>query len=235
MIESLLPAGVHCAEAFGDPADAALLPEEESLVAHAVPHRRRECATVRHLARQALAELGCPPVPLLRGKHGAPLWPDGVVGSMTHCHGYRAAVVAERGRVASVGIDAEPHAPLPDGVLDVVSLAADRDHLAALRHQEPLINWDCLLFSAKEAVYKTWYPLTGAWLDFSDAQLTFHPAGRSFHAQVLATGVAEAREAGVAETDVPLEFTGRWAVRKGLAVTAIVATAMAVTTSRSQA
>ncbi|MER5217498.1 4'-phosphopantetheinyl transferase superfamily protein [Streptomyces sp. NPDC002838] len=231
MIEDLLPADVRWAEAFGDPAEAALLPEEEVLVAHAVPNRRRECTTVRHLARQALADLGRSPVPLLRGEQGAPLWPDDVVGSMTHCQGYRAAAVAERNRMASVGIDAEPHDPLPEGVLDIVSLPSERDHLAALRQQDPSVHWDCLLFSAKEAVYKTWYPLTGAWLDFSDARLTLRREDRSFHAQVFATGLSEARAAGVAEAQIPREFSGRWAVRKGLVITTIAAAAATVTRS----
>jgi 4'-phosphopantetheinyl transferase EntD len=57
---------------------------------------------------------------LLPGRSGAPRWPDGVVGSMTHCNGYRATVVAHSGRVRSLGIDAELHAPLPP-VLRVIA------------------------------------------------------------------------------------------------------------------
>ncbi|AOR31530.1 hypothetical protein BFF78_11175 [Streptomyces fodineus] len=210
-------------KAFGDPADAALLPEEEVLVENAVPRRRRECTTVRHLARRALGELGHAPVPLLRGDRGAPLWPKGVVGSMTHCDGYRAAAVADRTRLSAVGIDAEPHAPLYDDLLDLVSLPPERDHLAELERQDPRINWDCLLFSAMEAVFKAWFPLTGAWLEFEDARLTFRPRDRAFSAVVLAAGQAAAREAGIGDAEVPRGFTGRWTVEKGIVVTAIAA------------
>lgn len=47
MIEQILPAGVAFAEAFADPPDVALFPEEETLIVGAVDKRRREFATAR--------------------------------------------------------------------------------------------------------------------------------------------------------------------------------------------
>ncbi|WP_423832395.1 hypothetical protein [Streptomyces manipurensis] len=70
--------------------------------------RRAQFATARACARRALAGLGREPVALLPGPGGAPQWPSGVVGSITHCEGYRAAVAAPAGVVAALGIDAEP-------------------------------------------------------------------------------------------------------------------------------
>ncbi|PZS40918.1 MAG: 4'-phosphopantetheinyl transferase, partial [Pseudonocardiales bacterium] len=94
MIEKILPDGVASVEAFRDPPDAVLYPGEAELITRAVDKRRREFRTVRHCARQALRQLGLPPAPVLRGERGEPKWPAGVVGSMTHCAGYRAAAVA---------------------------------------------------------------------------------------------------------------------------------------------
>src|SRR5262245_28830029 len=94
MIDELVPGAVTAVEAFVDPPDATLFPEEEAVVRAAVDKRRREFTTARVCARAALAKLGYPPIPILPGKRGAPTWPDGVVGSMTHCAGYRAAAVA---------------------------------------------------------------------------------------------------------------------------------------------
>ena len=91
------------------------LPEEEPLIARSVAKRRNEFVTVRYCARQALGDLGLPPVPILKGDKGEPCWPDGVVGSLTHCEGFRGAVVGRRAEVRSVGIDAEPHDVLPHG------------------------------------------------------------------------------------------------------------------------
>ena len=89
------------------------MPEEEPLIARSVAKRRNEFITVRHCARLALGELGFPPVPILKGDKGEPCWPDGVVGSLTHCAGYRGAVVGRGAAVRSVGVDAEPHDVLP--------------------------------------------------------------------------------------------------------------------------
>ena len=99
MISEILPAGVECAEAFGDPPEAALFPAEEALLARAVQKRRREFATGRHCARSALGALGVGPAPILPGQAGAPQWPSGIVGSITHCAGYRAAAVARASEV----------------------------------------------------------------------------------------------------------------------------------------
>src|SRR2546423_6154826 len=150
VIGEILPDWVAVAESFGDLPDAPLLGPEASAVASAVPSRQREFATGRAVARQALAALGVAPVPLARGPGGEPGWPAGVVGSITHCAGYRGAAVAPATRAASVGIDAEPDAPLPDGVLDLVSLPAER---AALSTWSGLSS-DRLLLFAQESVCK---------------------------------------------------------------------------------
>ena len=94
MIAEILPSSVVSVEAFADSLDATLYPEEEAVVARAVAKRRREFTTVRACARTALARLGRPPAPIIPGPRGAPGWPPGIVGSMTHCDGYRACALA---------------------------------------------------------------------------------------------------------------------------------------------
>jgi 4'-phosphopantetheinyl transferase EntD len=224
VIEELLPPGVVVVEALSDPPDAVLFPEEERLLAQAVEKRRLEFTTVRHCARVAFARLGIPAAPILPGEMGAPQWPDGVVGSMTHCAGYRAAVVALSTDLVTVGVDAEPHEALPPEVLGTISLPEERARLAQLAAARPEIHWDRLLFSAKEAVYKSWFPLTRRWLDFEEASVVFDPgpdpaAGRpgSFYARLLVPGPVVA---GVSLSG----FAGRWMVRDGLLFTAIALT-----------
>jgi 4'-phosphopantetheinyl transferase EntD len=204
------------AEVYDDPPDLAPLPEEEPLIAKSVAKRRNEFVTVRYCARQALGELGVGPVPILKGDKGEPCWPDGVVGSLTHCKGYRGAVVGRQADVRSVGIDAEPHGVLPDGVLDAVSLPIER---ADLKDMPAGLHWDRILFCAKEATYKAWFPLTHRWLGFEDAHIVFEvdDGGTSggFVSRILIDPAAE--------HGPPLEtLTGRWLVRDGIALTAIV-------------
>ncbi|MET7381446.1 4'-phosphopantetheinyl transferase superfamily protein [Streptomyces sp. NPDC005526] len=221
MIEELLPDSVVTVEAYGDDETdrAPLHPEELAVVVKAVDKRRREFAAVRACARRAMEKLGVPPQPVLPGDRGAPRWPEGLTGSMTHCDGYRAAALVRAVDLASLGVDAEPHAPLPDGVLSAVALPAERDRLSLLAAREPAVHWDRLLFSAKESVYKAWFPLTGKWLDFTEADIEVHadpgtpPLGR-FRAELLVPGPLVGGR--------PLtHFEGRWTVRRGLVATAV--------------
>lgn len=209
MIERILPPAVRSAYALDDPPGATLYPEEAALVANAVPKRRDEFTTVRHCARTALASLDIAPVPILRGDRGAPTWPKGIVGSLTHCAGYRAAAVARDSDVTGIGIDAEVHGPLPAGVLDLVSLPAERDQLTALATSFPETFWERLLFSAKESVYKVWFPRTGEWLGFEEAELTFDPRAGTFTASLLRPGPFSS-------------LKGRFLVVDGIVLTAIV-------------
>ncbi|GIF15017.1 4'-phosphopantetheinyl transferase family protein [Actinoplanes teichomyceticus] len=215
MLAGLLPPAVVAVEAFDDIDGEPPFPGEEGLVARAVEVRRREFVTARRCARQALAGLGHPPAPILAGPRREPLWPAGVVGSITHCRGFRAAAVARRADLAALGIDAEPHGPLPEGVAEQVTLPGEREHLARLAATHPAVHWDRLLFSAKESVYKAWFPLTGRWLGFEEARLTFDPAAAAFHARILIDGRR-------ADGGAPLtELTGRFLVERGLALTAL--------------
>ncbi|MFJ8228413.1 4'-phosphopantetheinyl transferase [Streptomyces sp. NPDC094448] len=215
MIERILPDCVVVHEALTDPPDAVLLPEEEAFVRGAVPKRRDEFRTGRHCARRALAELGFAERPLLRGAKGAPLWPEAVAGSITHCDGYRAAAVALTEDVVSLGIDAEPNQPLPAGVLEAVALPEEQVRIEELLRGRPDVRWDRLLFSAKECIYKTWYPITGRPLGFEEATVDFDPVAGGFTARLADRSVR-----GV--PGAPREFGGRWTAGAGLVLAAIV-------------
>jgi 4'-phosphopantetheinyl transferase EntD len=215
VIEKILPPAVAAAEAFDDRPGVALFPAEEALLARAVDKRRLEFATGRDCARRALAALGVGAAPILQGERGAPRWPPGIVGSITHCDGYRAAAVARATDVLTVGLDAEPAQVLPDGVLEYVSLPAERARLRELTAAAPAFCWDRLLFSAKEATYKAWFPLAGRWLGFQDADITIDETDGNFEARLLGPALAASGS--------PLAgFAGRWLACDGLILTAIV-------------
>jgi 4'-phosphopantetheinyl transferase EntD len=213
-LAELLPPEVIVEESRTDQPESTLLPEERLFVANATESRRREFATVRDCARRALQRLGYAPVPILRTEHGAPKWPAGIVGSLTHCNGYRAAAVAAARQVVSLGIDAEPHEPLAPEVLEAITTTTERDWLRTMLPTEPPIHWDRLIFSAKESVYKTWFPLTVRWLDFSEVVIRPDPTTGTFTARVIATGLS-------ADGKRLDHFPGRWLIKDGILATAI--------------
>jgi 4'-phosphopantetheinyl transferase EntD len=206
VIENVLPSNVVTIETRERVLAIELFPAEARCLGDAVESRRSEFTTGRACARRALERLGMRPVGIGAGRRGEPLWPAGVVGSITHCRGYCACAVARSGEIASVGIDAEPHAPLPEGVLDAVSSPLERVWLP----REPGdACMDRLLFSAKEAVYKAWYPLTRRSLGFEDVAVAIDPRAGSFSARLLVDGPVR-------------QVDGRWRVEDGIVVTAAV-------------
>ena len=215
MLERLLPADAVAVEAYADDPAEPVFPGEQDLVATAGEGRRREFVTARRCARQALGRLGMPPVAIRTGAHREPLWPAGVVGALTHCRGYRAAAVARSADLVAVGIDAEPDEPLPDGVLRLLLGPGDDRVLAGLAAAGLPGHADRLLFSAKEAVYKAWFPLTGRWLGFPDASLRVDPAAGAFTAAIHVDGTR-------ADGGPALRLVhGRFAYAEGLVVTAV--------------
>jgi 4'-phosphopantetheinyl transferase EntD len=206
LIAQLLPEVVVCVEARDD-ADVDLFPEEATVVARAVPKRRREFTTGRACARLALGRLGLPESAVGSGAHGEPLWPRGVVGSLTHCTGFTACAVARSDALTALGIDAEPDAPLPEGVREDVLHGREREEVASGAWRD-VVHLDRLVFSAKEAVYKAWFPLAGRRLGFEDVELDVRLDG-GFSAAVLVPGPAA-------------EFRGRWVAANGLVCTAVV-------------
>jgi 4'-phosphopantetheinyl transferase EntD len=217
MIEQLMPPGVVTVETFDDVPGEPVFPGEEDLVADAVESRRREFVTARRCAREALAQLGYTPAPIRAGPRREPLWPAGVVGSITHTVGFRAAAVAPDNVIASVGIDVEHNGPLDNDVEELITVAGEREMLSGLATAVPRIHWGLLLLSAKESIYKAWYPLTGRWLDFKDARLTIDQRG-TFVARLLIHGDRLDGKPPITE------LSGRFSVARGLVATAVTMT-----------
>lgn len=214
VIEDVLPPKVASVDTFEDQPGDDIFPAEAAVISRAVDKRRREFTTVRTCARRALVTLGLEPQPILPDGDGAPSWPPGVVGSMTHCDGYRAAAVAWSREIACIGIDAEPHGPLPGGVLGVVANSREQEELAELADRDPSVCWDRLLFSAKESLYKAWFPLARTWLGFEDVHVIIDPDAGTFVGRLLITGP-------IVDGNPLDEIPGRWTARNGLVLTSV--------------
>lgn len=180
-IASVLPPGLVASVAFGDVEPDRLFPEEVALIGSAVEARKLEFARGRSCARRAIAQFDVVPQPILADAKRAPLWPSGLTGSISHCHGYCCAVVGRSAEWAGIGVDVELLRVLEDGVQQLILTPTERGQLQGL---DPSTPWACVVFAIKEAIYKLWSPVTGSWLGFEDAVVTLDPGRARFEAEL---------------------------------------------------
>jgi 4'-phosphopantetheinyl transferase EntD len=147
--------------------------------------RLREFRLGRACVREGLARLGVSDFPFLNGEDRAPIWPPGIVGSLTHCRELCAAAMARRGAIQSLGLDAESLRDLEPAIVERITSPKERAHLASLPACQHPGGWALLVFSAKEAFYKCYYPLASTFLGFRDAEVELDAEGRRFTARLL--------------------------------------------------
>ncbi len=149
---------------------------EEALIDGAIEKRQREFRAGRHAAHAALAKLQAPDLPLLRGERREPIWPSGYLGSITHCRDLCVAVCAREDRLAGLGIDVEPLEPLPKGVDRYINTEEE----ARFVTENPGLHPERLIFSAKESLYKCYYPLVKRFFGFQSVTLDFDLARQRY-------------------------------------------------------
>jgi 4'-phosphopantetheinyl transferase EntD len=184
VIETLFPADVIAVEATAEMAEEPLHSEEAASTGRMSSDRLREFALGRACARAALGRLGAPLGPVLRGDDRAPVWPPGVVGSLSHCEGFCGVVVARQGAILGLGLDVERDAPLSTRAAERICTPAERDHLAGLPGRS-VEAWAKLVFSAKESFYKCYYPLARKRLGFRDAAVRIDPEAQRFAVELV--------------------------------------------------
>lgn len=179
---ALLDPRIAIAEAplSGEPAE--VMAEEAPGIANAAPRRRLEFAVGRACARAAMSALGHARAPLPRDQDRLPLWPDDLVGSITHTDTWAAAAVARReDGFASVGIDLEPASELEVGLWSSICRPEEQARLASIRGMTPGLAAH-LAFCMKEAAFKCQFPLSRAMLEFADLEIDVDAAAGTFTA-----------------------------------------------------
>jgi 4'-phosphopantetheinyl transferase EntD len=154
-----------------------LYPEELSIIAdRAAPSRRNDFTRGRIAARRALEHLEVVDAPVLRGAHREPLWPEGIVGSITHAAGHALAAVGRHSEWGGIGLDLEHSDRYFD---DLTAHVAFDDELTSIESLEgdPRIRATLETFSAKEAVYKALFPIVGEFFGFQAARIHRRPGG----------------------------------------------------------
>ena len=168
-----------------------LYPVEAEKVRNAIDRRCREFASGRGYARLALERLGIAPCPIPVGVHRQPIWPDGVVGSITHCADYCAAAVGWQKDFASVGIDVEVYGALDPSLAEMIATSRELSFIVD-RSASDVSAVLSAVFSIKESVFKCLFPLTGVFLDFHDIEVEFEDDG-TFCAHVITSKFFDTR------------------------------------------
>ena len=180
-----------------------LFADEEQSVANSVAKRRLEFAWGRYCARMAMAELGHPPCGIPSGPDRAPVWPLGLVGSITHSTDFCAAVVARSDCFRTVGIDAEPIDAIPAELVEEI-LRPDEASEFNSKARPDGADWPTLYFCLKEAAYKAIYPTHRRIIGFQDMRVRLDLDARRFLAELP----------GLSARGIPI-FQGRYLVRHG--------------------
>ena len=177
------------------PIAANVLPAvERALVSRAVPKRQREFATGRVLARSLLHDLGVEVHAIGQSQDRTAIWPEGIVGSISHCDDLCVAAVGRKSDgIRSVGIDVESADPLPRELWEEVA----RDTEAANQVGNVVSHGIAMrrLFSAKEAFYKCVFPVIKQNLEFHDVEVNFSRRYERFSAMVMTSTIDCIRDA----------------------------------------
>jgi len=155
-----------------------LTPQEKKQIGDVCGARYAEFAAGRSQARQLISALTGTVESVLSGSNREPVWPDAVIGSITHCSEYCAVAVAVRSRLKGLGIDVEPYEDLDQEVAEMV---VTRQENAQIAKRDAQVASSAamgrkahkLVFSIKEAVYKCCFPLVRSFIEFHQCQIEF--------------------------------------------------------------
>jgi 4'-phosphopantetheinyl transferase EntD len=214
-LSGLFPPGTLAADLRGVAETSVLYPEEAAYVQASAPIRAQEFAAGRLCARRLLHEFGIDNFPIRVGDNRQPVWPDSLVGSITHTAGFCAAVAARKRDLRALGIDAELDGSVKPELQHRICTPDETAWLGSLPEAERT-SAATLIFSAKEAFYKCQYSITQERLGFSAAVIEVPAWG-------LAQGsfVIHANQPLALQRTAPQPLQGRYLFREQIVVAGI--------------
>ena len=142
----------------GAPIDAyPILPEEESFISKAVQRRQNEFSTGRWISRQGLHFFGFEDYPVKIGLLREPVWPESILGSISHDGEVCAVVLAQKDLhgICGIGVDLVKISSRLKNMSDLTSIFMTRQsELEAMNSINISMDPAVLLFSIKESVIK---------------------------------------------------------------------------------
>lgn len=147
-------------------------------VARANHKRQREFVCGRHHAHRLLDTLGFADSIIGRDDRGCPLWPAGIVGSISHTSDFCIAMLARAEQFQSVGVDLEESGRLKPSLWPRLFSQAEIADLGSIADPLEQIRRAAIMFSAKEAFYKCDYPVNQRSYDFMDLRVSIDQQSR---------------------------------------------------------
>lgn len=150
----------------------------------------------RAAARAALANLNMGIHPVLVGEHNEPLWPPGVVGSITHTEDIAVAVAAYEEKTAGIGIDLERvTSKINLRISEKICTESEKAWISNYKNNRHLRL--VMMFSAKESVYKAFFSTFMPDINFLDIELKWNET-KGIFCGYLKKGVSHLFPAGFA-------------------------------------
>lgn len=155
-------------EAFSE--ERILLPPWIARSAH---NRQAEFFFGRYAARRAIRAVGGPVADVLIGAAREPLWPAGLIGSITHTPDFAAASVLHSADCNGLGIDIE-RAAGEEELVALCSLVVSNEEMALVDSLVSRFSRSHLLTlvcSAKESLFKAVFAVVRRFFDFHSARV----------------------------------------------------------------
>lgn len=142
--------------------------------------RQADFAAGRLSALLTLDDCGHEPQIVGTGQYREPLWPDGLVGSITHSAPYAAAIACPTERYLGIGIDIEAivSTDLMSALTNLVVCQDEVDGLRATARDHALDTLLTLAFSAKESFFKAAFGDVRRYFSFAAVRVVEMDAAR---------------------------------------------------------
>lgn len=186
----------------------------------AVDKRRAEYLAGRILAKRLLLAPAVGDWHVGFDHHRCPLWPNGIVGSISHSNRIATCAIAKSTQVSGIGIDIEQRVGR-DSFMAIRQLAFIPEEWQRLTesHISPYLA-ATIGFSAKESLFKALYPSVGRYFDFSDAHISHFDANNRILEMVLSSSLG-------AGFPIGRKFIAQFSVQEPMVMTIVITAAIA--------
>ena len=134
--------------------------------------RKEHYRSGRICAGEVLSKLGTLGQPVLRDPQTRePLWPEGISGAITHSGKWAAAAAGKTSDVSGIGIDLEDLERQVDSRISRHVCIPEEQKWLQECGEDFLEQNLKIIFSAKESIFKAFFPYTRTYLHFHDARI----------------------------------------------------------------